>query len=340
MDFTIEQILKMKECGQLFSGNPDTLKSEYQTLAKKWHPDIHGKEKDFDKVMARINVLHQQAGEVLKSGNWATPNLIQLKCVDGKVRKIKYKISYDFELGKTYIGDSIVLYLIPKDHQEFFDNAKERINSFQYANDKMKTEASRYLPKILSIFETEDNQLGMVIEKTSDLILLKDVLDFYKGKIPDKHVAWILSTLYNLTCYLDYSGLSHNALSIDNYFISPKFHSGALLGGWWYSVPQESKLKGLPSYTYSIMPVKIKDKKIGSTITDLELIKSIGRELLGDRGGNKLLDVAPTDMVNWLRISTSNKALDNYSKWQEVLTQSFGKRKFVEMNLTSDMLYN
>ena len=336
-----DEILSTTEPGGLFTGNADMLKEEYSRLVKTWHPDRNGNSRESNLVMSHINMLYQKALEMLQAGAWAGPGFVRLPGKDGWIHEIKFRASRDFELGTVYIGDNMVVYLVSYSHRDLFNNARGVIGSFKYANDSMRKEMSRYLPNIVNVFVTEDDQLGIEVRKTSDLLLLRDVLNFYGGRIPDRHVAWILSTLYNLACYLDYTKLSHNAISLDTYFISPQYHSGALLGGWWYAVPQGSRLLGVPAATFAIMPPKVKDKKVGSTLTDLELIRLIGRELLGDRNGTRLLDMnaAPRPMVEWLRGVPTARAVDDYLNWKRVLADSFGPPKFVEMALTADMLY-
>jgi hypothetical protein len=45
-------------------------------------------------------------------------------------------------------------------------------------------------------------------------------------------------------------------------------------------------------------------------------------------------------MVNWLRLPSSGDAVKDYQIWsKKILDDSFGKRKFVKMELTSKDLY-
>ena len=120
------------------------------------------------------------------------------------------------------------------------------------------------------------------------------------------------------------------------------YHSGALLGGWWYAVQQGSNMIGVSDITYSIMPPKLKEEKCGSIMMDLELIRMVGRELWGDIGGTKLqrMEAAPLPMIEWLRGVSSTRARTDYKNWGDILTKSFGPRKFVEMNFTADELYS
>lgn len=176
--------------------------------------------------------------------------------------------------------------------------------------------------------------------KTPDMLRLRDVLSFYGGALPDRHAAWILSRLYNLACYLDFSGLTHNAISLENWFISPQSHKGALLGGWWYTVPRGEPMLGVPESTYTVLPPQVRIDKRGSVRTDLECIRGVGRELLGDRTGSRLMTSnVPRAFIEWLRGAPADTAYQEYTRWERVLTKSYGRRRFVAMDLDSKTLY-
>ncbi|AKA67927.1 J domain-containing protein [Clostridium scatologenes] len=338
--FTVNEILTMKEPGDLFSDSK-RIKEEYHKLTKYWHPDFNFNSKESQDVMAKVNELYFKGLDLIKNGSWKADGFIRLSGKDNKVYELKYNISHDFELGTMYIGNTVVLYLLDENNKDLYENAVKIIDNFTYADLGMKEEVSKYLPKIIGKFETKDNKLGIVIQKTSDLFLLNDVLDYFDGNIPEKHAAWILSSLYNLVCYLDYAKLSHNSISLKNYFVSPKCHSGALLGGWWYAVPQGEKMLGVTEETYSIMPPKVKNTKAGDISTDLESIRLIGRELLGDKNGTNLNSkiFIPIPMINWVRGVSSSKAVEDYENWMKCLYDSFGERKFTIMNLNDTQLY-
>jgi len=336
MNYEAKDILAMKEPGELFSGSPDTLKREYKELAKSWHPDNLGNSKEASDVMANINKLHVLALEMINSGSWVGPNLIMVTDLNKKGHTIRFKVSRSFELGTMYIGNNLIAYSVLPEHRELYNNAIKVISSyFKYRDDTMKEEFSRCLPSILDSFETK-NSLYLVIKKTPDVYSLRDILNYFKGQMEGCHVAWIINRLYNILCYVDYIGFSHNSVSLDTFFISPEFHSGLLLGGWWYAVPQGSKLLSVPGSTYELLPPVVKATKCGNIATDLELIRSLGRELLGDRAGTKLIGLNEANLepvINWLRgvASSSNKVANDYTQWEEVLQGVFGPRKFVPL---------
>jgi hypothetical protein len=93
----------------------------------------------------------------------------------------------------------------------------------------------RYMPRKRADFEARDGTMVLVIEKTPDVYRLRDLISALGGSIEPKHVAWMMNTVLNIACYLERAGLTHNAITPDSYFVSPKYHSGLLLGDWWFA---------------------------------------------------------------------------------------------------------
>lgn len=341
MEEQAETILKVSEPGELFTEDLETMKAEYTRLARIWHPDVNDNSVLANEVMTRINTLYGQGTELIRRGRWSKPGYLKLRSLDGKSHEVTYRRSCDFELGTMYIGDRVVLYLLTEANEAFFANGIRLIEGLGFADDRMRGEVARYLPRVLGRFETWDHCWGLVVAKTPDQFLLQDVLQYYDGQLSDRHVAWILSSLYNLACYLDYSRLAHNAITLDTYFISPQQHNGALLGGWWYATSQGGRMAGVPEPVYPVLPPRVQAEKRGDIQTDLEAIRLIGRELLGDRTGSRLPESGkvPEALVAWLRGAPAENAWDEYSRWKEVLDRSFGPRRFTQMRFTANELY-
>lgn len=339
---TAIQILNAKEPGDLFTGDEAIMKSEYWSLAKEWHPDHHNNSTESNKVTVHLNLLYKRGLEMLKKGDWKRENFIKFIAKDGKMHEINYYAVHDFEFGKTFLCNTVVIYIIPLLYKHLFNNAVRVINGFQYAHDEMRKEFSRYVPTDITTFETNDEELGIVVHKSSDLLLLRDVLNHYNGQMPDRHVAWIISRLLNIVCYIEYNGITHNGISLDTFFISPPLHGGALLGGWWYSVPTGSKMIGTSQDILALMSPESQRNKISSIYTDLECVRSIGRELLGDKNGTRLLTMkaAPDPFIQWLRGTSLGNPKGTYKRWNEVLTESYGPRQFVALDITKEIIYN
>lgn len=328
---TAKKILETNNVGDIFTNDKSKIKSEYISLCKIWHPDTNSSPES-DKVMMHINLLYQKALELIEQNKWEGTNFTRLSGKNKKAYEFKYYATYSFELGTMYISDSYVAYLLNEDHKDLYTNALTQINNLKYSSDNMKEEMQKYLPSILDKFETVDNQFGLVIKKTPDLLLLQDVLNYFKA-IDDKHVAWIMSSLYNLTCYFDYNHIAHNGITLSNCFISPEYHSVCILGGWWYSKNQGDKMIGVSRDIFNILPPKTKEFKISNITTDLESIRLLSKKILSNS------TTVPQSFLNWLKIGSSEKAKDEYKKWFEVLNSSYGKRKFVMMDLKRSDLY-
>jgi hypothetical protein len=341
MTMTAQDILMCTEPGEIFSEDAARIKEEYTRLAKLWHPDYNGNSAESNEVMIKINALYERAMELILAGKWRKPGFLRLRCRDGKVRELKYRKEAAFELGTMYICDTVVVYIVQSRFKDLYINAEQRIKSLRYADANMRAEMAKSLPVIISQFETLDVQLGMVVKKDPDMLLLDDVLSYYNGRMPDRHAAWILGTLYNLACYLEYTGITINAITTGTYFISPKGHCGTLLGGWWYAVPEGAGMLAVPKKIYDILPPDVMNTKRGSIQTDLEAIRLIGRELLGDRTGMRLGDYGvPGPLAAWLRGACTGSAFEEYAGWGRVLDESYGERKFVAMDLDADKVYS
>jgi len=113
--------------------------------------------------------------------------------------EIEYVKSYDLEVGAMYLSQKYITFVLGKDKINLFKNAISVINSFKFPDDVMKKEFSKALPQIKSSFETDDLCV-LMLEKDPELVLLDDVNEYYNKELHPRHIAWIISTLYNLDC--------------------------------------------------------------------------------------------------------------------------------------------
>ena len=333
--------IPLLEPERLFTGNVQQAKQEFRALAAIWHPDRRP-EAGTAEVFQHLSRLYDAAVQKLRGGLWNLPGQLMVHTTDGGAYHIHYRKMREFELGRMFLGDRIVAYVVDKDHSDLFQHALQVIERLPCANPQMAAEIRPVLPDIIRHLETEDSRV-LVVRKTPDLLLLRDVLDHFNGRLDARQVAWILSSLLNLACYLDYARLAHNAIGVETGFISPPQHCCALLGGWWYAVRQGERMRAAPAATLQYAPSEVITRKCGDSRTDLELIRALGRELLGDISGARLMreKAAPPPMLDWLRLPAPQSAVDDYHTWQrQVLTASFGERRFVRLDLSVDDLYS
>lgn len=346
INLTAKEILAVSKDApeKIFSGDLDAAKSEYHELSRRWHPD-HNRERETTEVFQHITEIYRQAQKLIKSNKWRGAGVLELP-VSGSgtsaifSRRINYLKSVKFELGDLYIAENEVAFSVERQYADLFENAKLQFADFRFANHLMRKEIGRNLPLQTEYFTTSE-RLIMVLPKTPDMILLEDLREYLGGAIDANHVGWIVNCLYNLACYFDYAGIVHQDISPKTFFVSPKFHSGMLLGGWWYAKSAGKKISALPNRTIKIAPLDVIRRKEADGRTDLELIRQTARELLGAVHGicSKTNEEIPSAMRRWTNGATSGSAVTDYELWKMVLEMDFGAPRFVRLNVESNAVY-
>ena len=327
---------------RLFKGGFDDVKKTYRLLAMKWHPD-RSHDPSARAVFQHIGRMVEKAEEKIALGDWPGRGSLQLTAVDGKAYEINYLRRHRFELGSMYVANAVVAFEVDRAHADLVGHAERAIKGFSYADDRMRGQITRHLPAFpfAGAFQTAAAYV-IVMRKTPDLLLLRDVLDHFGGRLDPRHVAWVLSSLLNLCCYFQYAGITHNALSPDTCFMSPLDHGVAILGGWWYAARSGERMVAAPASTLEWAPHDLLATRQADIRTDLELVRAIGRELLGDITGTRLgrESSAKQAMINWLRLPASDNPIEEYRTWRsQVLHDSFGARRFAELPLTQSDIY-
>lgn len=320
---------------RLFTGDEKRARREFRTLASLWHPDRNSCLKAAE-VFQHLHQLYKAALRELQGGVWRTSEWLTLWGLDGTCHEIRYRWERPFELGRLFISANAVTWLVEKEYADLFHNAVAAISALRFADQNMAAEMRPNLPEVLAHFETR-TYFVLILRKAPDLLPLRETLNYFSGRMDARHTAWVISSLLNLACYLDYAKLTHNAISTDSYFVSPQRHSGALLGGWWYAVRQGQQMKAAPAITMQYVPYAVMRHQRSDIRTDLELVRALGRELLGDITGMRLArdKAAPPSLLEWLRTPATSSPIDEYQTWQcQVLQESFGERRFVRLNLS------
>lgn len=343
MSLTADQILSIKTPEKLFTvGMLSEVKAQYLELSKKWHPD---KRPGVDpRVFATIGDMYLRALKKIKDNAWGAHGSIEIESADGKKYRARYRHHRKFELGDLYIGDTVIAYLLDNSAQDLADAEAAAVKGFVFSkNDpKMEADLSKVLPRAMIRTPTADGRIFVAYAKTAEWLSMRDIIRHFGGKVPPKHAAWMISRLYNLARYLDYTGLMHGDLSPETLFIHPQDHGVAIFGGWWYSRPIGKKMSALPSRTIRYAPKAVVEAKVASQRIDLECIKATGRELLGDISGARLMSdkEIPKPLFNWLQTPSQGDPKKDLKAWTErVLPDSFGPRKFIELKINVEDLY-
>jgi hypothetical protein len=115
----------------------------------------------------------------------------------------------------TCSSASRVAYVVGKANEDLANRASARKWTFDNADAQGHGAA---VPEC----DTRDSpELGrmFIYRRNPDQVLLRDLMDA-DGKIPGPSVAWMISRMLNLACFLEYKKVSHLALSPDFLLIS------------------------------------------------------------------------------------------------------------------------
>lgn len=329
---------------RLFSG-PDAVEVEGRELMKRWHPDVAGGDED---VFKHIGLLLAAAKRQRDLGAWDEPGLKRLLGIDGKRYNIRYVREFDVGLGYGYIGQGIVAYIFRRGGLGTAET-KRTIDAFRFPNSVFEAGLRPKLPKIKAMFETADSEV-LVIEKPEASYRLRDLIDHCGGKLEPRIMAWVMSQIMDLTCWLQFSNMTHNDISPDSIFVLPDGPSGTrsghtahLIGGWWFAVPAGERMRAIQTNrTVQNLSSDVVHSKRASLRTDLGLARLTGREMLGDAtGGRMATDTAlPRPLVDWLRLASDGDARADYREWEErILPSSFGARRHTRLEITFGDIY-
>lgn len=326
---------------EVFPDNFEGIKQKYIELVRVWHPD-RCTDPLANAVMMHITSLRDAAEKKLLAGLWMTPNALSFMSIKGQKYRFNFRRVHTFPLGKVMVGSNYVLYMIKKEFEPLLKKGISNINALTYKDEAMEKSIAKYLPTIHSHIEGLDNSF-LLLKKTGDVYLLRDVLNYFNGKIPPKHVAWIISSLLNIVCYLSWAGVSHQNISVDTVFVSPKHHSIMLLGGWWYAAPIGSSLAGstLPAGTVALMSSKQRRDKVVRVCLDQDAVRAVAREILGE-GIARLVPSKelPAELISWVRTIATVEPVRDYDIWKNsVLPACFGPPKFHKLELTDAAIY-
>lgn len=326
------QILSTEKYGDLFPCGEDRIRAAYRALAMEWHPD-RCPHPGAAQVFVKIDRLYHEALAASKEGRWEKTGYILLDTSDGGRIGIAYDACLCFELGTCYVARTKVIYLTDSDRQEYHENAIRRILGLRYQDRRMEAHLSGCVPRIVHTFRTRCGRHGIVMEKGEDVYPLRTVCGHFAGRMDPRHVAWIMSRLCNLACFLEYNGLVHNGICLDTCFISPERHAVLLLGGWWYATKADERMLGTTREIYSVMPVRAKSTKRSSPVTDIESVKLLGRQLLGGGDCRRLASdpSVPGPFKDFLTDGSGSDAYGMFVRWDRALAVSYGKRKFIRM---------
>lgn len=289
-------------------------------------------------------LLSQPPGPTPEEGFWVEAGKEELLREDGKTIEIAYYAKERTDMCVMYVAKKSILYLFEEKHSDYAARYMEITRKLNYPTPDMERELSNYIPKLLTQCRLSDGRILLAIERKNGVHPLKLL-----GILLDRHVAWIISRLENLCCLLEYNHIALNALTIENLFVDPANHQIYLYGGWWFAGFQGAETVGashdvipcLGNTRKKIWQLKPTDKARNHTLTDLESIRLTAMRLLGyaDREALKKDTLLPIPFRRFLLEAPKRTAREDFAKWDKVLLDAYGERKFIPLSVTEEELY-
>ncbi|MDW9478685.1 hypothetical protein GOB57_08205 [Sinorhizobium meliloti] len=329
------------EALSLFPGSKSSIKKRFRELAQAWHPDVNRHPKALQ-VFAHISRLHDVAtgrSAPAKTTARRSPAKSWKLAAGGEIA-VRPKAIHRGPLGDVIVTSGTVAYETVTGFEDVAEAEARAVQSFKFGSDAMKKANENFLPRLKRRLDAVGLTVN-VYHRPADTVLLTDLARHLGGRIPPTHVAWIVSSLENMACYLNWLGVTHGAIAPENVLVSPAMHSIVLVGGWGYSTPFGQRPKALPERTLSLVPRLAVRGKAADPKVDLTLIRATAQELLGTSGGGglALMKDVPDALRMWLSLPPRENAIEDYQSWEKCLVESFGPRKFVKLEVNPADVY-
>lgn len=344
-------LLAVKSPSDLYPNDEAQAKLLFQRLSSKWHPDKASGEPQAVEVFQHVKSLYEKAVEQIKAGIWGGLHSVKFELKDSIIEASYLRKDEVLGFGDVYVGKRNVYYKTSKDNSDLVSLWRANISSLEVGS-KLKPGSEKVFESTLKavpnqyMLEGVDSGILVRVEKPAGYFCLKHVLEKAQigpgvpSGLDPKHVAWILSRLYNLACLMQLSNVANIGISTSSVYISPVAHDVALLDGWQYASKFDSKAFAAPVKTLKHCPT-LADTGIVNPSHVLALIKAVGRECLGDPIGvnlQKRKDV-PSSVTKWLNSPAGDNCYKEFAKWSKARDDGFGPRKFVEWNLKESDVY-
>lgn len=317
---------------RLFAEDEKVAQRQWRELSRCWHPD-RNTNSNASQVFSHICELRRAANAKRKRGAWQYNDSILLTARDGSRYRLRYQLIQKLDVGTAYVGKRVLCYLLEEDYDDLASIAEQRMQALPFADESMRGALQSLLPQMTTCLRLQRGS-ALVMRKTPEYVPLRHLLQRAGGAFTAADVAWMVSSLLNLVCYLRSACLTHQAIDLDHLLVAPQEHSLALTGGWWYAGPEGAALMALPARSARLAPPDILATKTADIRLDQLLVRETGRELLGDGLGK-----VPEAMLRFLELPPRGCPVTDYEHWQDVLLNSFGERRFTPLAITADDVY-
>ncbi|MBO5056697.1 MAG: hypothetical protein J6C64_10160 [Lachnospiraceae bacterium] len=290
-------------------------------------------------------LLNQEIKKAPEEGFFVEASREEFLRNDGETIEVNYLTKRKTDICTMYVTRKNVIYIFEKQYEKYAMNYLDMTGKIAYPNEEMEKELRNYVPKYVTDCRLEDGSIFIAIEKREGTYPIRML-----GILLDRHVAWVISRLENLCCLLHYNDMVLNGLTADNLFADPVNHQIYLYGGWWFAGFCGAEISGasadvkpyLENAKGRLLFRQADKRSRNSYRTDLEGIRVTASALLGysDREMLKADKLLPAPFRKFLLTPPEADARADFRKWDKVLTESYGERKFIPLSVTEEEIYS
>ena len=232
-------------------------------------------------------------------------------------------IEYIDESGPFRVFDKRVEYKVTNENKNLLKKSYSNYLTLMKSKDAAAQNFQKYLPERM---ELNDDKL---------IVHLKDrAVPLTNKCLPQIHVNWIFSRLFEIGLWFHQINYSHLGLNPTTVFVVPETH-GIIIISFYHMTFLGKKVETISAKYKAWYPTNLFSKKIATPDIDLELSKKIALYLLGDRSaaGTKLkMDkTINKNLLNFLLIKHEN-IYDNFTSYRDLLKKNF-ETKFYSLDL-------
>jgi hypothetical protein len=215
---------------------------------------------------------------------------------------LKYRRSYDFELGTVYVTDNRVIYhfLNPSDDSRLYN--LKLLQSLTYGSEDIKIAVSQVIPLTRSTLHDKEGRPLFCVGKPIDSYPLPVLEGAIQTADFDTCLMWAISRLIKVLVVLRMSGLHYPGVRPDNVFVSAGEHTIFLPGYWW------DLKEGNSDYT-----------------SEIAQIKGIAKSFFSSG--------AHREVLLWSKEPAESDPFEALERWDEAVDESVIVRKFVPLEV-------
>lgn len=336
---TEHEIMSATRPEEIFTLDLSVIEQEKEAYLERFKLAEHRAIQNFV-VTRKIVLLYDEA--IAKIDGGFEPHEITITPINGKSYNIHYISQDSFKLGQMYLTHNHVIYLVDSKYKKYYDNFVRKTKRYSKPDKEIWKSVQYMVPDVEDHFETTEGNFCIMIKKPCTMYSMREILEYFDGYLKPEYVASILTRLYYFACYMEMVETTHNGIILDNLFFAPgrRTEEGeeytvsdmrivGIYGGWFFSTYFSEKMQGVPKEVYDILPEDSKNRGYSSFEVDVLSIKQVAKQLLGNQDG------IPQTLLDFLNTThTEKNAYMEYHKWEEVRKVAFGKRRFVDMDVS------